>query len=242
MSLNRAGQYFVAILVEREIKPLHKVKKEVGIDLGICALATTSAGKEYKNIRPYRSLQKRLRALNKNLHRKKLGSNNRERARKLLAKVHIKIANIRSDHLHKVSRQIIDENQVICLETLNVSGMMRNHCLAKSIADVSLSELVRQIEYKANWCGRTVIKVDRWFPSSKTCSKCGFVMDSLPLKIREWICPKCKAKHNRDKNAAVNILNEGKRTVGTTELAYGLNVRPKSIQGRLRMKYEAPTL
>lgn len=242
VSMNRAGQYFVAILVERNIKSLKKAKQEVGIDLGICALAITSTGKEYKNIRPYRSLQKRLRALNKSLHRKKLGSNNRERARKVLARLHNKIANIRSDHLHKVSRNIIDENQVIVLEELNVSGMMRNHCLAKSIADVSLAELVRQIEYKAQWYGRTVIKVDRWFPSSKTCSECGFIMDSLPLDVREWSCPKCRVKHHRDKNAAINILNEGKRTVGTTGLAYGLNVRPKSIQGRLRMKYEAPAL
>ena len=242
VSLNHAGQYYVAILVERSIKPLRKVKKEVGIDLGICALATTSSGKEYRNIRPYRSLQRRLRALNKSLHRKNLGSSNRERARKLLARLHVKIANIRNDHLHKVSHQIINENQVICLETLNVSGMMRNHCLAKSIADVSLAELVRQIEYKAQWYGRTVIKVDRWFPSSKTCSECGFVMNKLPLDVREWTCPKCRAKHHRDKNAAINILNEGKRTVGTTELACGLNVRPKSIQGRLRMKQEAPTL
>lgn len=242
VSMNRAGQYYVAILVERNIKPLRKVKKEVGIDLGITALATTSTGKEYKNIRPYRGLQTRLRALNKSLHRKKLGSNNRERARRLLAKLHVKIANIRSNHLHKVSRSIIDENQVIVLETLNVSGMIRNHCLAKSIADVSLAELVRQIEYKAGWYGRTVIKVDRWFPSSKTCSECGFVMDKLPLDVREWECPRCHTHHHRDKNASINIYREGKRTVGTTGLASGLNVRPKSIQGRLRMKDEAPTL
>jgi len=242
VSMNRAGQYFVAILVERNMPKLPITEKEVGIDLGITALTTCSDGRTYKNIRPYISLERRLRALNKSLHRKKLGSNNRERARKLLTKCHVKIANIRNDHLHKVSRSIIDENQVIVLETLNVSGMLRNHRLAKSIADVSLSELVRQIEYKASWYGRTVIKVDRWFPSSKTCSECGFVLNSLPLGIREWVCPKCKAKHNRDKNAAINILNEGKRTVGTTGLAYGLNVRPKSNQRRLSMKYEAPTL
>ena len=242
VSMNRAGQYFVAILVERNMPKLPKTDKEVGIDLGITALATCSNGKNYKNIRPYKSLERRLLALNKSLHRKKLGSNNRERARKLLAKYHVKVANIRNDHLHKVSRNIIDENQVIVLENLNVSGMLRNHCLAKSIADVSLSELIRQITYKAEWCGRTVIKVDRWFPSSKTCSDCGFVMESLPLSVREWQCPRCQTKHNRDKNAAINILNEGKRTVGITGIAYGLSVRPKSNQRRLRMKYEAATL
>lgn len=241
ISMNCAGQYFVSILVEREIKQLKKTKKEIGIDLGITALATPSVGKAFKNIRPYKTLEKRLRVLNKNLHRKKLDSENRKKARKKLAKLHVKIANIRNDHLHKVSRQIINENQVICLETLNVSGMMKNRCLAKSIADVSLSELVRQIEYKAVWYGRTVIKVDRWFPSSKMCSHCNYVMESLPLNIRSWVCPKCNAKHNRDKNAAKNIYNEGKRTVGTTELACGIGVRPKSNLRQLMAKQEVST-
>jgi putative transposase len=242
ISLNCAGQYFVSILVERNIKQLKKVKKEIGIDLGITALATPSVGKAFKNIRPYKTLEKRLRVLNKDLHRKKLGSENREKARKKLARLHVKIANIRNDHLHKVSRKIINENQVICLETLNVSGMMKNRCLAKSIADVSLSELVRQIEYKAGWYGRTVIKVDRWFPSSKMCSCCNYVMESLPLDIRSWTCPKCSVKHNRDKNAAKNIYNEGKRTVGTTGIACGIGVRPKSNLRRLIVKQETPTL
>lgn len=243
ISRNCAGQYHVAILVERNIEPLKKVKQEVGIDLGITALVTTSTGKEYKNIRPYRTLQRRLRLLQKAVTRKKIkGTNNRNKAIIRLARLHNRIANIRNDHLHKVSRNIIDENQVIALETLNVSGMMRNRCLAKSIADVSLSELVRQIEYKANWYGRTAIKVDRWFPSSKTCSECGFVVEKLPLDIREWACPRCGVKHHRDKNAAINIYREGKRTVGTTGLASGLNVRPKSNLRRLRLKDEAPTL
>jgi len=242
ISMNRAGQYYVSILVERNIQQLPKVDKEIGVDLGICTLATTSTGKEYKNIRPHRTLQKRLQTLRKSLSRKKLGSSNRERARKLLAELHLKIANIRNNHLHKVSKNIIDENQVIVLETLNISGMMRNHCLAKSIADVSLSELVRQITYKAEWYGRTVIKVDRWFPSSKTCNGCGFVVESLPLNIREWTCPSCDVKHQRDKNAAINILAEGKRTVGTTGLASGLSVRPKRNLRRLRMKDETTAL
>ena len=180
--------------------------------------------------------------LDKDLHRKKLDSKNREKTRHRLAKLHNKIANIRNDHLHKVSRQIVDDNQVICLEDLNVKGMMKNRCLAKSITDVSLSELVRQIEYKAGWYGRTVIKIDRWFPSSKMCSYCGYVMETLPLDVRSWCCPRCESKHNRDKNAAKNILVEGKRTVGTTELACGLGVRLESNRKRLRVKQEAPTL
>lgn len=238
ISKNCAGQYFVCILVEREIKPLPKVKKEVGIDLGITALATPSIGKPHENIRPYKTLELKLRILNKNLHRKQLKSKNREKARYKLARLYNKIANIRNNHLHKVSRKIINENQVICLEDLNVKGMLKNRCLAKSIADVSLSELVRQIEYKANWYGRTVIKIDRWFPSSKMCSSCGYVTETLPLDVRRWTCPHCEATHNRDKNAAKNIYKEGKRTVGITGIACGLGVRLESNRKQPRMKQE----
>ncbi|NDF13177.1 MAG: transposase [Proteobacteria bacterium] len=201
-----------------------------------------SNGKKYKNIRSYKNLEIRLRMLNKEHSRRNKGSKNKEKSRKRLAKLHLKIANIRNDHLHKVSRQIINENQVICLEDLNVSDMMKNRCLSKSVADVSMSEFVRQIEYKANWYGRTVIKVGRWFPSSKTCSKCNFVVESLPLSVRSWECPKCKIRHDRDTNAAVNILNEAKRTVGTTGIACGLGVRPESNQGQPRAKQEAHSL
>lgn len=180
----------------------------------------------FENIRPHRGLQRRLRLLQKAVSRKEKGSKNREKARRRLAKCHQKVADIRNDHLHKVSRSIVDENQVIVLESLNVRGMMANRCLAKSIADVSLSELVRQIGYKAQWAGRTFLQIDRWFPSSKTCSGCGFIVDKLPLDIREWDCPKCGEVHYRDYNASVNILREGKRTVGTTGIACGLGVRP----------------
>jgi putative transposase len=242
LTMNKAGQYFVSILVEKEIKPLKKNKNKVGVDLGVSSLATLSNGKKYKNIRSYKNLEVRLRMLNKEHSRREKGSKNKEKSRKRLAKLHCKIANIRNDHLHKASRQIINENQVICLEDLNVSGMMKNRCLSKSIADVSMSEFVRQIEYKANWYGRTVVKVGRWFPSSKTCSKCNFVVESLPLSVRSWECPKCKMKHDRDTNAAINILNEAKRTVGTTGIACGLGVRPESDQGQLRLKQEAQSL
>ena len=242
LSMNKAGQYFVSILVEKEIKPLKKSKNKVGVDLGINSLATLSNGKKYKNIRSYKNLEVRLRMLNKEHSRKNKGSKNKEKSRKRLAKLHLKIANIRNDHLHKVIRQIINENQVICLEDLNVSGMMKNRCLSKSVADVSMSEFVRQIEYKANWYGRKVVKIGRWFPSSKTCSNCNFVVENLPLSVRSWECPKCKTKHDRDTNAAINILNEAKRTVGTTGIACGLGVRPESNQGQPRAKQEAHSL
>jgi putative transposase len=228
ISRNKAGQFFACILVEKDIKPLPMRKTEVGIDLGISALATCSNGEVFENIRPHRNLQRRLRLMQKEVSRKEKGSKNREKARRRLARVHQKVADIRNDHLHKVSRSIVDENQIIVLETLNVSGMMRNHCLAKSIADVSLSELVRKIEYKARWAGRTFLQIDRWFPSSKTCSCCGFIVDKLPLDIREWTCPKCGEVHDRDYNASVNILCEGKRTVGTTGIAYCPDVSPAS--------------
>lgn len=242
ISRNCAGQYFVAICVEREIKKYRKNKKVVGIDLGLNTLATCSDGKVYKNIRPYRKLERKLRAANKSLHRKQKGSKNREKARRQLARIHNKIVNIRSDHLHKVSHDIVKTYQTICLEDLNIRGMLKNHRLAKSIADVSLYELVRQIEYKAEWYGRTVVKIDRWFPSSKMCSACNYVMETLPLSVRTWTCPNCGKRHDRDRNAATNIKNEGNRTVGTTELACGHSGRPKSNLGRLWAKQEAPTL
>lgn len=227
---NSAGQYFACILVEKEIQPLPRKTTEVGIDLGISALATCSNGEVFDNIRPYRNLQRRLRLLQKAVSRKEKGSKNREKARRRLAKCHQRIADIRNDHLHKVSRSIVDDNQVIVLEDLHVKGMMANRRLAKSIADVSLSELVRQIGYKAMWAGRTFLQIDRWFPSSKTCSSCGFIVDKLPLDSREWECPRCGEVHDRDYNASVNILHEGKRTVGTTGIACGLGVRPLATE------------
>jgi len=238
VSKNCAGQYFVCVLVERNIKQMPISGKVVGIDLGINALATCSDGKVYKNIRPYRTLERRLRALNKAFSRTKPNSKNREKARLKLARLYQKIANIRNDHLHKCSHQIVNENQVIVLEDLNVSGMMKNRCLAKSIADVSLAEFVRQVEYKAGWYGKTVIKVSRWFPSSKMCSSCNYVIETLPLSVRNWSCPKCATEHDRDKNAAINILNEGKITVGTTGLACGLDVRLRSNPEQSRAKQE----
>ena len=229
ISRNRAGQHYVCVCVEREMTKLKPNDNAVGVDLGLKDLATCSNGEVFSNIRPYRNLQRHLRRLQQSVSRKVKGSHNWTRAKGLVAKLHQKIADIRSNHLHQVSRSIVDENQIIVLEDLNVKGMVANRCLAKSVADVSLHELVRQIEYKAGWYGREVIRVDRWYPSSKTCHVCDFINQSLTLSDREWTCPRCKEEHDRDYNASVNILSEGLRqrnkTVGTTGLACGEGVR-----------------
>lgn len=227
---NKAGQYFACIGVQRHILKLPVMEKAVGIDLGVKSLVVCSNGETYPNIRPYRNLEKRRRVLAKALSRTKKDSKGREKARLRLAKLDNYIHNVRQDHLHKVSHKIVSENQTIIMEDLNVSGMMKNRKLSKSIWDCSLSELVRQITYKANWYGRNLVKISRWFPSSKTCGHCGYINDNLTLADREWECPRCKTKLDRDKNAAINILRQGmnkeNRTVGITGIASCHGVRP----------------
>ena len=246
VSKNPSGQYFACVCVEREIKKLPPKTKAVGIDLGIKTLAVQSDGKTYANIRPYKTLEKRLAKLQQWFARTTKGTNLHEKVRLRIAKLHQKISNIRNDHLQKISWQIIKNNGTIVLEDLNVKGMMKNHCLAKSIADVSLSELVRMIKYKAEWYGRTVLQVDRWFPSSKTCHECSYVKQDLTLDDREWVCPRCNVKHDRDLNAARNIRKQGITTAGTAGIAWGAEVRPKSdetfVIGHSALKQETPTL
>ena len=208
ISKNCINQYFVSIIVEKELNKLEKLETAVGIDLGIKDFATLSNGVVYKNIKPLKKRLKKLKYLQRQLSKSKRGSNNKKNRQIKLAKNHLRISNIRNDYLHKITNQISKENQFVCIEDLNVAGMMKNHKLAQSISDVSWHEFKRQLEYKCRWRGRDLIVIDRFFPSSKLCS-CGIINQELTLKDREWTCNSCGTMHDRDINASINILKQG---------------------------------
>ncbi|WP_407364244.1 IS200/IS605 family element transposase accessory protein TnpB (plasmid) [Pseudomonas luteola] len=219
VSRDAAGRYFVSCLCEFEPQALPVTPKMVGIDMGLKDLFVPSEGEPFANARHTAKYASRLALAQRRLSRKKLGSANRARARQKVARIHAKISDCRLDGLHKLSRRLINENQVVCVENLAVKNMIRNPRLSKAIADAGWGELVRQLQYKGAWAGRQVVAIDRWFPSSKRCSGCGFVMDSMPLSVRSWVCPQCKAEHDRDVNAALNI-----KAAGLAVLALGVNV------------------
>ena len=209
VSKDAAGRYFVSMLCDDTVQPKAEVEGKVGIDLGLTHFAILSPGEKIAAPNTFRKHEAKLAKLQRRLAKKQKGSANRKKARLKVAKLHAKIADSRKDFLHKLSTRLINENQVIAIETLAVSNMQKNHSLAKSIADASWSEFVRQLEYKALWYGRELVGIDRWYPSSKRCSDCGHTVAKMPLNVREWACPECGTVHDRDINAARNVLAAG---------------------------------
>ena len=199
----------MSITVETEHTPYAPTDKEIGVDLGIKDLAICSDGTKYSNIKTTYKHKKKLTYEQRQLSKKIKGSNNRWRQRVRVARVHERIFYVRHNHLHQISSSIVRENQTICMESLAVANMMKNHCLSKSIADASWGELIRQIQYKSEWNERIFIQIDRFFPSSKTCNKCKYIKDDLTLGDRKWVCPSCSSELDRDVNAAENILEQG---------------------------------
>jgi putative transposase len=231
VKLDASGRWFVSLLVDQTIEALPQIDKAIGIDAGVTSLIATSDGEKVANPKHFKRLRFNLRQAQKALSRRVKGSNNREKARHKVAKILVSIADARKDFLHKLTTRLVRENQTIAVEDLAVKNMMKNRKLAQAIADASWAELVRQLEYKCQWYGRTLVKIDRWFPSSKRCGNCGHVVDKLPLDIREWDCPECGTHHDRDINAANNIL-----AAGLAVIVCGANVRPDrhESKGQLR--------
>ena len=229
LSKDRSGRYFVSLRLDEPIEKFPEATSIVGIDLGINRTMTLSDGGRIGNPKYTAKYEDRLELLQRRLSKKEKGSANREKARQKVAKLHAKIDDCRKDFAHKATTKIVRENQAIYLEDLSVRNMMANHCLAKAIGDCGWHEITRQLTYKAEWYGRTVVKIDRFFPSSKRCSCCGHIVERLPLDVRQWQCPECSTEHDRDENAAKNIL-----AVGQTVKASGGSVRPKRTKVRQR--------
>ena len=211
ISRTATGKWFVSIMCETEVPdPISCVGKEIGIDLGLKSFLATSDGEKVEHPKHFLKAESRLVKLQRRMSRRKKGSNSREKAQKAVAIQHEKVANRRADFLHKLSRGLVDENQVIHAESLNVKGMMSNHRLAKHISDSGWSEFLYQLGYKCVWSRKQLVLADRFFPSSKRCHKCGWINQDLKLSDRKWRCLECGSAHDRDFNAAINILNFGK--------------------------------
>lgn len=232
VKLDASGRWHVCLLVDNQtIKPLSKVDKSIGLDVGITSLIATSDGDKIANPKHFKRLRKNLKQVQKSLSRKQKGSKNRCVARGKVAKVHAQIADSRKDFLHKLTTQLVRENQTIVVEDLAVKNMVKLPLLAQSISDASWGELIRQLSYKCQWYGRELVKIDRWFPSSKRCGNCGHIVDKLPLNVREWDCPKCGAHHDRDINASKNIL-----AAGLAVSVCGANIRPDNHTAKRQLR------
>lgn len=206
---HRDGRYFVTLVLDEPIQSLPKTSDSIGVDMGINRLATLSNGEHIVNPKLLKQKLRKLAKAQKALTRKKKGSHRRERQRLKVARIHSRIMDSRIDHLNKTTTDLVRRFDMICVEDLNVRGMVQNHCLAQALSDASMSKFIRLLEYKCAWYGKDLIKIDRFFPSSKRCNTCGHVVEVLPLSIREWACPVCGVIHDRDHNAALNILAVG---------------------------------
>ena len=210
------NKYYLSILIDYNINQKDKLDTVIGLDLGIKDFIVDSNRNRYENKHFYKNKEQKLKKLQRQLSKKQNGSNNRNKLKIKLAKVHEKIRNQRLNYLHQITSKIVNENQIICIEDLNVNGMMQNHKLAKSIQELSLFEFRRQLEYKCRWYGRQLIIIDRFYPSSKTCHNCGYIYKGLRLSEREWVCPHCKSLIDRDYNASLNILTKGFRQINSS--------------------------
>ena len=242
------GEYYLSILVDGDL--MHQVKETdaaVGIDLGVKDFIVTSEGEVFNNLHFKKSETNKIKKLQRRLSRKKKGSNNYNKARIKLAKLYKRIDDRKQYYLHSVSNSLIDENQVICMEDLNVRGMSKNHRLAESILEMNFGEFRKMLEYKARWYNRRIVFVERFYPSSKTCNHCGYVNRKLTLNDREWVCPHCGKVISRDYNAALNILDDGMRIIGCSTpesklVDYSTMDEPtgnSSLKSSGRMKQEA---
>lgn len=254
VSKTPTGKYFASILFDtsQELPEVSITGKVCGIDLGIKDFAIVNNGEKtskYANPKHLKKHEKNLARKQQKLARKQKGSKNREKSRKLVAKIYERTSNTRHDFLHKLSRKIVNSNQVVVVEKLNIKGMVRNHKLAKAISDVGWGTFINFLDYKLKQKGGLLVEIDRWFPSSKTCSHCLYQMSEMPLDVREWTCPSCGTHHDRDENASKNIRAEGIRIIqtdGTAVSASGGSVRPKggrkSVLRHEPMKDEAHTI
>ncbi|MFD0377596.1 RNA-guided endonuclease InsQ/TnpB family protein [Streptomyces sp. NPDC127112] len=239
VSRDPAGRWFVSLLCEDFPSAMPPATKAIGLDVGLTALVTLSTGEKIRNPRHERRERERLTRAQRALSRKEKGSKNREKSRIRVARIHARIADRRRDHLHKLTTRLVRENQTLVIEDLAVRDMLGNRRLARALGDAGWREFRRMLEYKAAWYGRRLIVVDRWFPSTRLCSACGALAGTVPLDIRTWTCVACGTTHDRDENAAINLL-----AAGLAVTACGAGVRPQressSRPGRSVVKQETP--
>ena len=244
ISKTSSGKYFVSVFTEEEYETLlEKTGRSVGLDMGLKEFIVTSEGEIFKNNKYTRKYEQKLAKAQRHLSRKKKGSRGYENQRLKVARLYEKISNSRTNYLHKCSISLVRRYDTICIEDLNVKGMIRNHHLSKSISDVSWGRFITIMKYKADWNGKEVVKIDRYFPSSQTCNVCGYVNKEIKdLSIRNWECPICHTHHNRDVNAAINILHLGlnkNTSAGTVDYTDGEDVRADLLKGQSSVKSEA---